>query len=201
MSAATPVKEIMVRPPDFHWTADEFYRAAAAGEFEDPDRLELIHGRLIETMPQSPLHRACRVRVSRLLSAALTPRLQVTGECPVHIAFDGEPIPDILVTRGSAAEDPTRHPRPEEVALLVEIAVTSGENDLGEKALLYAQAGITDYWVALPERQHIVVHRDPESDGYQTIAIAGPEATVTPLAAPDVTLSVRDLLGLQGGEG
>ena len=151
---------------DHHWTADQFYRAADAGVFDDPGRLELIHGRIVEKMPQGSLHRACRVRVSRRLRSALASPLDVVDECPIHIAFDGEPIPNIVVLKGMVADDPERHPSPQVVALLVEVSVSSEEYDLGEKALLYAQAGIAEYWVVLPERGQVLVHRGPTPEGY-----------------------------------
>ena len=188
-------------PRDYRWTADRFYRAASAGVFDEPGRIELIHGRLVEKLPQSPLHRASRIRVSRLLRLVLTPVFEVADECPIHVAFDGEPVPDIIALRGGGAEDATQHPSSEDVALLVEVAVSSEQSDLGEKSLLYAQAGISDYWVVLPERERIVVHRDPTPDGYRAVATLGVSDTLSPLAAEGVTLVVRDLLGLQSAEG
>lgn len=177
---------------EYHWTAEEFYRAAAAGAFDDPDRLELIHGRLIRLM-QGERHANLRARMSRRLRRALEPPLFVRDENPLHIAFDGEPVPDLMLTYQE--EYAGRHPEPEEVALLVEVAVSSAEYDLGEKALLYAQAAIADYWVVLPEREQIVVHREPSPDGYRVVTTLGVLDVVSPLAAADVTLTVQDLLG------
>ena len=185
------------RNKDFHWTTDRFYRAANAGVFDDPGRLELVHGRIIEKMPQGSLHRAARLRISRLLRSALEPALAVADECPIHIAFDGEPVPDVAVLYdAAAAEDTARHPAPEDVALLVEVAVSSERSDQVEKALLYAQANIADYWVVLPEVGEIVVHREPTENGYRNVTRVGEEGTVTPLAASAAIVSVRDLLCL-----
>jgi Uma2 family endonuclease len=180
---------------EFHWTTDLFYRAADAGVFAEPSRLELIHGRIIEKMPQSPLHRAARIRVSRVLRTVLEPAFTVAEECPIHIAFDGEPVPDIVVLRGTAAEDIRRHPVPDEVALLVEVAVSSLDSDIGEKAVLYAQAGIADYWVVVPEAAKIIVHRKPTPDGYASVTTFGQEDVLAPLAAPEAVCKVREMLG------
>ncbi len=189
-------------PRDYRWTADRFYRAAVAGVFDEPGRIELIHGRLVEKMPQGSLHRGSRIRVSRLLRSVLPLALEVADECPIHIAFDGEPVPDILALRGGSAEDITQHPSPEDVALLVEVAVSSEPSDLGEKSLLYAQAGIRDYWVVLPEREQIIVHREPTQNGYYSVMTLGASDTLSRLATSGVTMAVRDLLGLETtGEG
>ena len=118
----------------------------------------------------------------------------VRKEKPIHIDFDGEPVPDITMVGRQRYRQ--QHPAPEDLGLLVEVAVSSEEYDLGEKALLYARAGILEYWVALPEDMSIVVHRDPASDGYQTVTRFESDAQSTPQVAADAVLSVRKLLGI-----
>ena len=134
---------------DHHWTVDAFYKAYDAGAFGYAKRLELIQGRIIEKMPPGPHHSYLADAVAHMLRVTLEPPLLVREEKAVRIAFDGQPIPDVTVVRGTRAEYLDRHPVPEDVALLVEVADTSVEHDLGEKALLYAQAGVSDYWVVL----------------------------------------------------
>jgi Uma2 family endonuclease len=195
MSVTLPPRQAEEQQKDFHWTADRFYRAADAGVFDDPGRLELIHGRIVEKMPNSPLHTALIGHIAKRLRAVLTLPVTVRTEAAIHIAFDGEPIPDISVILGDDLDYLTRHVTPEDVVLLVELAVSSAATDTGRKALLYAQAGITDYWVVLPEAGEIWVHREPSPQGYQSVNRLNTRATVAPLATPDATLAVRDLLG------
>ena len=66
--------------------------------------------------------------------------------------------------------------------------------------MLYAQAGITDYWVVLVEEKAVMIHRAPTSDGYTAISKCGIGATLTPLAAPDVALTVEAILFTEQGE-
>ncbi len=177
---------------DHHWTAEDFYRAAAAGEFDDPDRLELVHGRLNRIM-QGDRHANLCTRLSRQLRRVLDPPLFARDEKPVHIAFDGEPIPDVMFTYQEQYEG--RHPFPEDLALLVEVSDTSAAYDLGEKALLYAQAGIGDYWVVLVNEAIIVRHREPTAEGYKEVTrLAGTDA-LSPLAMPEVVWTIDALLG------
>ena len=183
-----------VAPREYHWTVENFYQAADAGVFQEPKRLELIHGRIIEKRPPSPQHVTSRLWVARQLRTALEPKFYVVEEAPLHIAFDGEPIPDVSVVSGKTLDYVKRHPVPDEVLLLIEVAVSSADYDLGEKALLYAQAGMRDYWVVLPEEQQIVVHRSPSIDGYLSVITVGMNETILPLTASDVSFSVRDLL-------
>ena len=188
-------------PREYLWTADDFDRACDMGVFGPEARLELIHGRIIDRMGQGTLHSSLAAYFADCLRAALSPRLTVREERPIRIAFDGEPVPDISVVTGRPTGLPAKqHPTPEDVRLLVEVAVSSEEGDLGDKALLYAQAGITDYWVVLPEKGQIVVHRAPSPDGYAAVTTLGVGETITPLAAPDVPLAVAGLLGQEQGQ-
>ena len=174
------------------WTAEDFYRAAASGAFEDPDRLELIHGRLIRPM-QGERHANLCSRLSRQLRRALDPPLFAWDEKPVHIAFDDEPIPDLMFTYEE--EYLGRHPFPEDLALLVEVSDATAAYDLGEKVLLYAQAGITDYWVVLVNEAAIVCHREPTPEGYQSVIRLAGNETLSPLAAPEIAWTVETLIG------
>ena len=183
------------RPEDRHWTVEEFYRAAAAGQIDDPDRLELVHGRLNKIM-QGDHHANLCSRLSRQLRRALDPPLFARDEKPIHIAFDGEPIPDVMFTYQEQYEG--RHPFPEDVALLVEVSDTSAAYDLGEKALLYSQAGITDYWVVLVNEAAIVRHRQPTPEGYQQVTRLTGADTLSPLVVPEAVWTVNALLGRAG---
>ena len=173
---------------EHHWTAEEFYRAAAAGELADPDRLELVHGRLKRLM-QGNHHANLRFRVSRRLRGGIDPPLFTRDENPLHLTYDLELIPDIMFTYQEEYEG--RHPEAGDVALLVEVADSSLEYDLGEKALLYAQVGIEDYWVALVKDNVIVVHREPSPGGYQSVVRLAGEDTLSPLVLPEMAWTIR----------
>ena len=195
---AQPGPDAQAETRDHPWSADDFERACESGAFGWDRRLELVHGRVIDRMPESPLHAFLAMLMIEALRALLPRSLLVRGEKPIRLAFDGDPIPDISIVRGPLQDYWHRHPSPEDVALLVEIAISSAKYDLGEKALLYTQAGISDYWVVLPEAGALVVHRDPTPQGYGSVTRLDETATVAPLAAGDVTLAVRDLLGASG---
>ena len=73
-----------------------------------------------------------------------------------------EPEPDLLVvTRGT----PTPY-RPVEAALLIEVSVSSLPRDLTVKPIVYAAAAIPEYWVVDLDGRRLVVHTDPQADGY-----------------------------------
>ncbi len=180
---------------EFLWTVASLYRAIDAGVFEHPEQLELIHGRIIEHMGQNPPHSTLASEIADMLRAAFSPRYAIREEKPIHISFDGEPIPDVSVVVGKQSDYREHHPTPQDVALLVEVADSSVAYDLDEKALLYAQAGISDYWVVLVNEAVIVRHREPTSDGYQSVTRLAGTDTIAPLAAPEIVWTIQTLLG------
>ena len=180
---------------EHHWTVEEFYRAYDTGEFGYSGQLELIQGRIIEKMPPGPHHSYLADAVAHMLRVAMEPPFLVREEKAIRIAFDGQPIPDISVVRGRRADYGEQHPAPEDVALLVEVSDTTAAYDLGEKALLYAQAGIADYWVVLVNESIIVRHRTPMPEGYQEVTRLTRGDTLSPLALPEVAWAAEAFLG------
>jgi Uma2 family endonuclease len=76
------------------------------------------------------------------------------------------------------------NPQPEDVQLLVEISDSTLNYDLSVKAALYARAGIVEYWVLDVNGRRLIVHREPEGDGYLSITVYVEDELVAPLVAP-----------------
>ena len=87
-----------------------------------------------------------------------------------------------------------RHPLPEDVLLLIEVADTTLHFDCGAKALLYAAAGIEDYWVVNLVDDTVEVFREPTKLGYKRRTPHARGTSVTPLAYPQLALQVSDVL-------
>ncbi len=76
------------------------------------------------------------------------------------------PEPDVVWAVGAAA-----HPLAADVLLLIEVADTTLHLDLGEKAALYAEAGIPEYWVVDIESRRLLVHRQPAGGEYLDVRL------------------------------
>jgi Uma2 family endonuclease len=88
----------------------------------------------------------------------------VTDQEPITTA-DSEPEPDVVVVRGSLRDYRERHPSPEDIALVVEVADATLQRDRTLKLRVYASAGMVAYWILnLPERQ-LEVYSDPSEQG------------------------------------
>ncbi len=176
------------------WTVERFYRAADADVFDDPSRLELIQGRILEKMPTSPLHTTISYDIAERLREVADTDFLVREERAVRLRLDTELIPAIALVRGKSSDYREQHPTPENVVLLVEVSVTSADYDLGEKAIQYAQAGISEYWVVLAKERTVVVHREPSPEGYKKVTRLSGQDKLSLAGLPEVVWTVDILL-------
>ncbi len=77
--------------------------------------------------------------------------------------------------------------------LLIEVADSSLDYDLGEKSNLYAEAGILDYWVIDIPAQQVHVLRNPGLDGYQSHQTISGNERLVPLLVKNRFLDVANL--------
>jgi Uma2 family endonuclease len=68
------------------------------------------------------------------------------------------------------------------------VAESSLAFDRGEKADLYATAGIGEYWVVNLSEQSIEVRRDPAHGRYRTLRTYTADEELRPLSVPEITL-------------
>ena len=66
--------------------------------------------------------------------------------------------------------------------------------DRGDKAALYARAGVGDYWILNLIDRRLEVHRDPAPGGYRSIRALAADDEIAPLAAPSAPVAVANLL-------
>jgi Uma2 family endonuclease len=90
----------------------------------------------------------------------------VRTQDPIRLDNFSEPEPDLAVVRGTELDYADRHPRPEDLCLVVEVADSTLKQDCEIKDKLYAQAKIADYWVVDLKNRQLHVFRDPTPTGY-----------------------------------
>jgi Uma2 family endonuclease len=172
------------------WTCAEFHRFGDMGVFEGR-RAMLIDGVILEEGPMSPPHATTLELVEEVLRAAFGPGWRVRGQSPLVLGQHLDPEPDCAVIAG-AARGSSGHPTTAD--LVVEVADSSLAFDTNQKRLLYAKAGIRDYWVVDVNGRRLLVYRDPIGGDYATQQALGPADAVSPLAAPAAMIQVADLL-------
>jgi Uma2 family endonuclease len=181
------------------WTRVEYDRLIDKGVFGPEDRIELLGGLLVVREPQGGPHAMGIRMVEEALRRVFATGWDVRGQLPVALDDESEPEPDVSVVPGSFRDYPHDHPR--RAVLVVEIAESSLRLDRGEKAGLYARAGLADYWIVNLVEHVLEVYREPLADPgapygwrYATVLTLRAGDVVRPLAAPDTAIPVADLV-------
>ncbi len=129
---------------------------------ENGKRTELIRGIVYEKTSKSPLHSSVAKFLYDLLHALAPPGFSVRQDQPLTL-HDSEPEPDIAIVAGSDRDFRTQHPTT--ATLVIEIAISSVAMDR-EKAAVYGETGVEEYWIVLPAERRVEVHRRPLGGSY-----------------------------------
>jgi Uma2 family endonuclease len=188
-------------PRLYRWTREEYDHLIELGAFAGA-HVELIGGKILEMSPKGPRHAALTNQVRKVMERAFpADRFTVRIQDPLALSKWDEPEPDVAIVGGKDGDYLTAHPTAEQTALVVEVAETSVAFDLGDKADMYAAAGITDYWVVNIGAGVVVVCRAARPDAASPTGVRFGERReyragdqITPLAGDAQAVSVADLL-------
>ena len=180
------------------WSKSEYYRLGELHFFRG-ERVELIEGRIMVLSPQNAPHSRIVDQVAELLRAIFGSGFWVRMQLPLDINQTTEPEPDVSVVVGGRSQ--YAHAHPTSAVLLVEVSDTTASYDRRHKGSLYARANIADYWLVNLPRRRLEVYRAPIVDParpfghrYSSRTDLLPGTTVSPLALPQQTMAVSDLL-------
>ena len=174
-------------------TGAEFDSMVERGAFDGfgPRKIELIRGELRFMSPAGPIHDdyidfLIRWSTDNTSATEFNIRVQCGFVCD-----DNRPEPDVMWLK------PRRYgrtrPTAADVMLLIEVSDSSIATDLQEKADLYAESGVVEYWVVdVPSSR---IHVMSESDGkhYRKIEIVVPPNTLSPKCHPHSKLFTSEL--------
>jgi Uma2 family endonuclease len=165
-----------------------------AGAFEPTEEhhVELIRGEIREMSPIHPPHENA-LDLLMYWSIDHVPRdaVRVRVQNSVGIPeLESVPQPDLVWVR--QRDYSKQRATPADVFLIAEVSDSSLRFDRGEKADLYAEAWISDYWIVNVKSKTVEVRRQPENGHYQQLEVARLGDAVSPLAFPDLQLLVAD---------
>ena len=178
------------------FSVEDYYRMAEAGVLKPDVRVELLDGKIIDMPPIGPLHGGSVNRLIRLFSTLAEGRWLVSAQNPVRLHRHSEPQPDLMLLKPASDDYMSRHPRPDDVILLIEVADTSLAYDREEKLPAYGHAGVAEVWIVNLADQVIEVYREPHFAGYSKTKVLRAGEKASPLAFADVAVDVAELLKL-----
>ena len=189
----TPLLDL---PGRIKWTVDEFDRLAELGAFGER-KIELLDGEIYEKMSQNEPHARTIMLLQYKLIQVLPSSLVVRVQLPLRLE-SSKPEPDIAVVSGSL-RDPVQMPTT--ARLIVEVSDTTLVTDRDVKTGTYAHAGVEEYWIVDLNARRLEVRREPRADatqpggfGYRTLLLLNDTDTLAPLALPQTSFSVADVL-------
>ena len=188
--------EAVVERRSKRWTREEVYRLMDLGLLsEDRDKApyELLEGELFEKMPENGPHAFALDALCDWLSSIAKPGCFVRNQHPITFDDLSEPEPDAAVIKGDR-RDFLDHPRPENVALLVEVCDSTFRDDRRRKVPLYARAGIPEVWLLDLNGRRLLVHTGPEGDEYRLVRTLREDEAVSPAFRAEASVRVADLL-------
>lgn len=174
-------------------TLDDYHRLGEAGILGEDDRVELLEGQLVDMSPIGPRHALAVDALTELLVIAASGRAGVRVQNPIALDGGTEPQPDIVLVRRPWRGYPASHPGPEDIILLVEVADTSRDMDLGAKRELYARAGIREFWIVDLITNGVLVCRNPGGDRYAAVTRVEPAGVLAVEGLPGVTIPAGSL--------
>ena len=183
-------------PEFYRFSVDQYHRMIESRILGEDDPIELLEGYLVVKMPHSPEHDFALTALVELLGPMKPPGFTLRGQCAATIQ-QSEPEPDVAIARGDRTLYRHRHPGPADTALVIEVSAASLARDRGDKARIYAQAGIPVYWVVNVDDKQIEVYTQPNGSGYAQSDVypVGADVPVVLDGTAVGAIAVADLMG------
>jgi hypothetical protein len=144
----------------YRFTVEQYQQLIRSGILGADDRVELLEGWIVQKMSRNPPHESSVDRTQEAVRARVPAGWRVRVQAAIELA-DSQPEPDIAIVAGPADRYDQRHPRPQDVALVVEIADSTLLENRKAKAELYARAALPIYWIVNLVDRRVEVYSDP----------------------------------------
>ncbi|MEQ1619570.1 MAG: Uma2 family endonuclease [Terricaulis sp.] len=171
------------------FTSDDLSRMVETGLLDPDERVELIHGEIIDMGKEGAPHWSARQKLIGWFLRRLSVEIDLAPDGPLRLADDEEPEPDFYLFPATMNVNDVRGG---DVILAVEIADSSFTKDRQIKAPLYAKHGVREYWIVALEQRKILVFRLANNAYGEPAEIAFD----APLSAPGVAepLVISDVI-------
>ena len=183
----------------------EYHRLGELGFFAPDDRVELIRGEIIIKATKSTFHSVCNSLLLGELYPLLRKRAIVRGQEPIILSADSEPEPDVVIARNRSDNYLSSHPDPADILLVIEVSDSTLKYDRKTKLSLYAESGISDYWIFNLVDIQLEMHSEPYQKqrggfDYRVKRVVLPNEVVVIPGFPDLSLDLSAVFPAQSGE-
>ena len=172
---------------------EDYDKMIEHGIFDEDDRIELWNGVLVKMSPKGVKHRNATYLASTLLQEKFGRSVIVQSQDPIRLSDFSEPEPDIVLAEAPLARYAVRHPAPEDILLVLEIADTTILQDR-KKAQYYAENGISQYLILNLQTNEIEEYIEPGAEGYRRKQTYTADESFRLAAFPEIEIKVSELL-------
>lgn len=165
----------------------------AAGILTENDAIELLDGKLYETMAKGPKHNARISRISKLLEKRFGGKCTLFVQNSIALHEYSEPEPDIAVLRPRADFYESALPEPQDILFLVEVCDSTLAYDRDLKIPLYAAADVAEVWLVDVEAATITIYQQPDGNAYRSVKAYKNGDTLPFAAFPGESVDVAEL--------
>jgi Uma2 family endonuclease/DNA-binding transcriptional regulator YdaS (Cro superfamily) len=171
------------------WTVAELDALYEQGKLAK-ERWELVGGEIRMMAAKGNFHEELKVNLTMYWGRRLSEKFVFATETTFRLTPDVFLEPDFVFFPRA---ERLANLRPEIVKLIVEVASTSLNYDLGEKAKLYAGFGIQELWVINAKTMQTHVFTKPSEEGYLERRIVDAEHLLSPDFAPELAVKIAEL--------
>ncbi|MEG4573449.1 Uma2 family endonuclease [Microcoleus sp. N3A4] len=183
----------------------EYHRLEELGFFESDNRFELIRGEIIKMAAKGTFHSVCNSLLLGELYPLLRKRAIVRGQDPITLSDDSEPEPDVAIARNRSDNYLSSHPLAADILLVIEVSDSTLKYDRRTKLSLYAESGISDYWIFNLVDIQLEMHSEPYQKqrggfDYRVKRVVLPNEVVVIPGFPDLSLDLSAVFPAQMGD-
>ncbi|RUR84145.1 Uma2 family endonuclease [Chlorogloeopsis fritschii PCC 9212] len=178
------------------FTLDEYHKLGELGFFHEDDHIELIRGEIIQMVSKGRVHETCLRKLFKELPKLIGDRATLQTQAPIVLPPNSEPEPDFAVLKNRDDDYLSAHPESADILLLIEVSDSSLDYDRDVKMPLYAEAGISDYWIFNLFDNYLECYSEPYQNnqgkhGYLNKRIVLPNQVVALPCFPDLSLDLN----------
>jgi len=172
------------------FTVDEILRMQDIGVISEDGNFELIDGVVVPMQAKPHVHELIKSALAMEVVPCVPKALWVGFETTIYLTSSTFVEPDLVIyPRGLKLESV----KGADIALVIEVAVTSLAYDRGLKARLYARHGVQELWVVDAETRRTYVHTGANGESWSQIEERAPQDVLSHPALPGFALRLADV--------
>ena len=160
----------MPSPVRVKFTVADYYKMIEHGILLENPHEEIIDGALYRTPPATALRAALQSKLSEIFYRRSDDKFsRVFINCPITLDEYNEPIPDFCFLKIDEKDFKNRHPKADEVELIMETSDETLNFDRDVKIAIYASAQIPEVCIINLIQDKIEIYSQPNGKMYNSI--------------------------------